>query len=221
MSGGERFPRGESLICLITAGELSDSNFSEKRNSVVEQAVVAATSGVDMVQLREKGLSAKLLFELTSEVVAAIEGSGCRVIVNDRADIALAADAHGVHLTSVSLEAGTVREAFGDSLIIGVSAHGFDDIEAAKRGRADYVTFSPIFETASKMQYGPPQGLGKLEEAVRVAGQMPVIALGGIDSANAGSCRDAGARGIAAIGLFRSPVGMADTVAKLRSAGRK
>lgn len=221
MSGGEGFPRGEFLICLITAGELSDSDFSDKRHSVLEQAVAAASSGIDMIQLREKNLSARNVFELTSEVVAAVEGSGCRVIVNDRADIAVAAGAHGVHLTSVSLNAETVREAFGDALIIGVSAHGLDEIAAASLGRADYVTFSPVFETASKLRYGPPQGLGKLEEAVRVAGRMPVIALGGVDSANAGSCRDAGARGVAAIGLFRSAVGIPDVVAKLRSVGRK
>ena len=121
------------------------------------------------------------------------------VVVNERVDIALAAGAHGVHLRSRPISPREWRRIVPRQFMIGVSCHALQDIRDADG--ADYVYFSPVFESPGK---GPPVGLDGLREAVRVA-SMPVIALGGITWESAPSCIEAGAAGIAAIRLFQQP----------------
>jgi thiamine-phosphate pyrophosphorylase len=129
-------------------------------------------------------------------------GTATRLFVNDRFDVARAAGADGVQLTSLSLPPRVVREACDDEFLIGASTHSLETAREARDGGADFVVFGPVFETESKLAYGPPQGLEKLREVTKALDGFPVIAIGGITLDNAQSCFEAGASGIAAIRLF-------------------
>jgi thiamine-phosphate pyrophosphorylase len=161
------------------------------------QAAVEAE--VPLFQIREKSLQARELYELTSRAAEITRGSKTRLLVNDRADIARAAGADGVHLTSQSLPAGVVRNMFGSEFLIGVSTHSLDEARAARDGGADFVVFGPVFE---KLGFNAPQGLDKLREITSELGDFSVLAIGGISLENAAACLDAGASGIAAIRLL-------------------
>jgi len=143
-----------------------------------------------------------VLYELAARAAALTRGSFTRLLVNDRADIAQAAGADGVHLTASSLEASIVRTTFGADFLIGVSTHSLAEARAARDGGADFAVFGPVFETAAKLTYGEPAGLEKLAEAAHELSPFPIIALGGITLTNAPNCLDAGASGIAGISLF-------------------
>jgi thiamine-phosphate pyrophosphorylase len=143
-----------------------------------------------------------VLYELATRAAEITRGSKTRLLVNDRADIARAAGADGVHLTSQSLPAGVVRRTFGSEFLIGVSTHSLDEARAARDGGADFVVFGPVFETESKRGFGAPQGLDKLRQVADELRGFPVLAIGGISLENAGACFDAGASGVAAISLF-------------------
>jgi thiamine-phosphate pyrophosphorylase len=195
------------VIYLITSGETTPTTHSQSEEflrllGTVEAAVHAR---VNLLQLREKQLSARALYELTTRAAAITRGSETRLIVNDRADIARAGHADGVHLTTRSLEAHTLRRAFGDSFLIGVSTHSLAEARAARDGGADFATFGPVFETVSKLVYGPPVGPAKLNEAARALSPFPLLALGGITQENADAALQAGASGVAAIRLFNDP----------------
>ena len=162
----------------------------------------AVDAEVPLFQIREKSLPARVLFELVARATEFTRGSKTRLLVNDRSDIASAAGADGVHLTTQSLPVDVVRKIYGGEFLIGVSTHSLDEARAARAAGADFVVFGPVFETESKRVYGPPQGLGKLAEVTRELGEFPVVAIGGITLENAGDCFRAGARGVAAIRLF-------------------
>lgn len=152
---------------------------------------------VDWIQVREKEMSGRDLTRLVQGLV----GSGPRIIVNSRADIALAAGAHGIHLPANSPPPVRLRPLTGSSFLIGVSCHSLADVLRAEEEGADYVYFSPIFPSPSKPGYGPPVGVGLLAEVcVRV--RIPVLALGGVTEENAPLCIDAGAAGFASITAF-------------------
>jgi len=159
------------------------------------EAVVSA--GVSIVQIREKSLTARVLFELATRASSITRGTRTRLLVNDRFDVARAAGADGVHLTSRSLPAPVVREICGRDFLIGVSTHSLDEAQAAAK-TADFVIFGPVFETGSKQ----PQGLDKLREVTSALKGFPVVAIGGINNENAAQCYEAGASGIAAIRMF-------------------
>lgn len=165
------------------------------------EAVVAA--GIPLVQLREKSLSARVLYELTTRAAGIAKGSATRLLVNDRFDIARAAGGDGVHLTSHSLPANVVRSICGNDFLIGVSTHSLDEALNARTQGADFVVFGPVFETPSKQIYGAPQGLEKLREVTNALDGFPVLAIGGINLDNTADCLSAGASGIAGISLFR------------------
>lgn len=130
------------------------------------------------------------------------KGSATRLLVNDRFDIAKAAGADGVHLTSRSLPANIVRSICGDDFLIGVSTHSLETALDARAAGADFVVFGPVFETPSKQIYGKPQGLDKLREVTTALQGFPVLAIGGINLENVYECFCAGASGMAAINLF-------------------
>ena len=143
-----------------------------------------------------------MLHHLAARVVEITRGTQTRLLINDRADIARASGADGVHLTSVSLDARIVRRTFGDDLLIGVSTHSLEEAVAARQGGADFAVLGPVFKTRSKPLHGAPLGLSKLSEAARALAPFPLIALGGITLQNAHDALRAGAAGVAAIGLF-------------------
>ena len=174
---------------------------SGKRESLdILQLVQAAVEAeVPLFQIREKSLPARELYELTSRAIEVTRGSKTRLLVNDRADIARAAGADGVHLTSQSLPADVVRNVFGSEFLIGVSTHSLEEARVARDSGADFVVFGPVFE---KHGYSSPQGLDKLREVTSELGDFPVLAIGGISLDNIAACLDAGASGIAAIRLL-------------------
>jgi thiamine-phosphate pyrophosphorylase len=181
---------------------------------LVEAAVAAK---VPLFQIREKTLSARVLFELTARAAEITRGGGTRLLVNDRSDIARAAGAAGVHLTSQSLPAVVVRKTYGPEFLIGVSTHSLDEAHAARAGGADFVVFGPVFETESKLAFGAPQGLSRLEEVTSELRGFPVVAIGGITLENAGACFKAGASGVAAIRLLNDAGRISSIVETIRS----
>ncbi len=187
---------GEPLIYLITEGEMTVENFTEKKSRTLEIIKRAVQTKISLIQIREKKLSARLAFELASEAAEITRGTKTKLLINDRADIAFAANADGVHLTSNSLSAATVRQDFPPHFIVGVSAHTIKEATVAKREKADFITFSPIFFSPDK---GKLQGLEKLREVCETLKPFPVLALGGIDQTNYKSVLENGASGFAAI----------------------
>ena len=192
------------ITYLITSGETTAATTpsTEDFARLLKLVSAAVAARVNLIQLREKNLNARVLYELTSRAVAITRGSSTRLLVNDRADIAHAAGADGVHLTGRSLAASVVRQTFGADFLIGVSTHSLAEARAAREGGADFAVFGPVFETASKRIYGEPVGLEKLKEAAHELAPFPIIALGGVTLNNAADCIGAGASGVAAIGLF-------------------
>jgi len=162
-------------------------------------------------------LPARALYELTCRAVEITRGSKTRLLVNDRADIARASHADGVHLTTRSLPAQVVQDIYGPEFLIGVSTHSLREAEVARKNGADFVVFGPVFETESKREFGEPQGLEKLREVTQALDEFPVLAIGGISLENVAACFAAGARGVAAIRLLSDPKTMTSTVNTIRS----
>ncbi|MDT5295085.1 MAG: thiamine-phosphate pyrophosphorylase [Acidobacteriota bacterium] len=207
------------IIYLITSGETTDATTAggadfRRLLSLVERAVAAR---VAFVQLREKSLTARTLYDLAAGAAALARGSATRILVNDRADIARAAGCDGVHLTTRSLDASVVRRAFGEDFLIGVSAHSLAEAGAARDGGADFAVFGPVFDTPSKRPYGPPLGLEALRDAAHALSPFPLVALGGIVEGCVGEVRRAGAAGVAGIGLFGAGQNFARTVHHIES----
>ncbi|HBG46796.1 MAG TPA: thiamine phosphate synthase [Deltaproteobacteria bacterium] len=157
--------------------------------STVEAAL---RGGVKLVQLREKDLSARELLGLANELRELTRAWGARLLINDRADIAMLCGADGVHLTSISYPASSARELLGKEGIIGVSTHSVKEARLAESQGADFVTFGPVYHTPSKAMYGEPLGVEELEKAVRAL-SIPVYALGGINIENIGEAASTGA----------------------------
>ena len=187
------------LIYLITDGALTPENFREKSSATLKIIEKAVLGEIPLIQIREKRLLAGQVFELVSKAARLTKNSNTRLLVNDRADIALAAAADGVHLPANSLPAQIIRRNFGADFIIGVSAHSAEEVGRARLAKADFATFGPVFATASKARYGAPQGVAKLRAVAATHPDFPVIALGGIDENNFAEALRAGAKGIAAI----------------------
>jgi thiamine-phosphate pyrophosphorylase len=160
--------------------------------------ITAQTSAVDLIQIREKDLSARELLDLVRQAVAL--RSSAKILVNGRVDIAIAAGADGVHLPSASVPPFVFRQIVPTGFVIGVSCHSAEDVQRAEREGADLVVFGPVFPTPQK---GPPAGLAALESACRTA-SLPVFALGGVTYENARECIRRGAAGVAGIRLFQS-----------------
>ena len=175
----------------------------------------AVDAEVPLFQIREKSLPARVLFDLVARAAELTRGSKTRLLVNDRSDIARAAGADGVHLTAQSLPVEVVRKTCGAEFLIGVSTHSLDEARAARAGGADFVVFGPVFETASKRVYGEPQGIDTLAAVARELGEFPVVAIGGVTLENAGECFDAGASGVAAIGMFNDAKNMSSIVNRI------
>ena len=192
----------QPVVCYVTDRKAlpGDKTVSE----LVDKIREAAAAGVDWVQIREKDLPGRKLFELVREAVTL---ASVRVIVNDRLDVALAARAAGVHLGHASVPAREVvawcraGNAPADFLV-GVSCHSLEGAREAETAGASYTYFGPIYETPSKIPFGKPHGVDELAEVARAV-RIPVIAIGGVNESNAAECIRAGAAGIAAIRLVQ------------------
>lgn len=178
------------------------------------EAAVAAK--VDLIQIREKRLSTKILYKLSARAADITSGSPTKLLINDRADVAASAGADGVHLTSLSIPPYIVRRTFGAGFLIGVSTHSLEEAAAAGRSGADFIVFGPVFDTLSKRQYGKPHGLGELRKVSSEMAPFPVLALGGVTTSNAADCIHAGAAGIAAIRILNNRLQLGRVVKEIR-----
>jgi len=149
-----------------------------------------------MIQVREKDLESGALCELVRAVLETVKGSGTKVLVNDRLDVALATGADGVHLPANGLSVSDVRP-FID--LVGISTHTTEEVRNARDEGASFALFGPVFSTPGKI----PVGVIRLREATQEAAKMPVLAIGGITSKNTAQVIEAGAAGIAGIRLFQ------------------
>ena len=201
------------LLCYITD--------RRQLRSVSLAAVVSETigAGVDIVQVREKDLTTRELITLVEEALSATREpgmGGARVVVNDRVDVALAAGADGAHLAARSMPVQVVRRFVPRAFVIGVSCHSLGEAMAAESGGADYLVLGPIFETPSKLGYGPPLGLEKLRNVTSRI-RIPVLALGGVTVDRIRPCLEAGASGIAGIRIFQDCESVQERVRELRA----
>ena len=162
---------------------------------VVEECLAA---GLRAVQLREKDLEARPLLAMARALREATRAHGARLLINDRADVALAAGADGVQRTHTSLPVAALRAITPAGFLVGASTHSLAEARRAESDGADFVVFGPVYDTPSKRAYGPPQGLPALEQ---VAGALtrPVIAVGGLTPARVPEVLAAGAAGVAVI----------------------
>lgn len=211
------------LLYYITGRAQFPGSEAERRARLLDKIAEAARAGVDFIQLREKDLSTRDLESLSRAAVSRLHletrnsklETPTRLLINSRLDVALAAGAAGVHLTSSDISASEARavcdKAGLANPVIAVSCHSADDVRRAESHGADFVVFGPVFEKSGRAGVGlealraacaAPMRPRSLEGAG--SSSMPVLALGGVTLANARSCLDAGAAGLAAIRLFQS-----------------
>lgn len=170
---------------------------------ILHQIQLAIEASIDLIQIREKGLSTQELLELAVKARELARDSQSKVLINDRLDVALAAELDGIHLGQHSLLPQVVRAQLPRSdFLIGASVHCCDEFRLVKND-VSFVTLGPIFFTPSKAGYGSPIGLDVLERVCQES-TVPVLALGGIDRGNYSQCLESGAAGIAAIRLFQN-----------------
>lgn len=180
---------------------ITDRHYVGGEAALLKSIERALRNGIERIQIREKDLSARQLYSLVHQAMAMPNPHGSKILVNTRADVALACGAHGVHLPGNSIAPAEIRRIVPEDFLIGVSTHSIEEIGVAALEGSDYVLFSPIFPTVSKPLQGEPQGLGQLREAVR-ASFVPIFALGGITPDNSLACMEAGAVGVAGISMF-------------------
>lgn len=218
----DRLPASRPLWCLVSSrGRLADTPAASLA-ALVALVAAAAEAGVQLIQIREGDLEAGEQCALVQACVAAVEGSGSRVLVNERTDVALAAGAGGVHLRADAPPASRIRSLVPPTFLIGRSVHSVAEARAAVAdGGVDYLTAGTVFETASKPGRRDRLGLEGLRRIVEAA-DVPVLAIGGIDASTAELAGRTGVAGAAAIGVFcrggRTARELAATVDRLRGA---
>jgi thiamine-phosphate pyrophosphorylase len=177
----------------------------------------ALEGGARAVQLREKDLNGKDLFQLADKTRELCDRYQAQLFINDRIDVALAVDAAGVQLGKTSIPIETSRLLLGPRKLIGYSAHSLEESRFAEQSGADFLLFGPVYFTASKAPYGAPQGLGALKKIVENVA-LPVYAIGGIQADRVVDVRRTGARGVALISAIISandPKGAAASMVEL------
>jgi len=172
--------------------------------SHLEQVTRLIDGGATLMQLRDKHAPSREFYEQTAECIAHARSRGVRIIINDRADIALMTDANGVHLGQEDLPPRAAREVLGRGKIIGYSTHSVEQAIAAASLGVDYIAIGPVFETRTKADPDPVIGLEGLSRVRAAIGSLPLVAIGGIDVSNIADILQAGADSAAVIsGVLR------------------
>jgi thiamine-phosphate pyrophosphorylase len=197
---------------------------SDRRRRLLQTIEEAVACGIDFIQLREKDLPIReleILATQAEQIVRESRGGSTRLLVNSRVDVAIAAQAQGVHLRSNDISPLDARAAWrkvdGKQLpVIAVSCHTEAEVARAADSGADLVVFGPVFEKKNTADF-VPRGLDRLHSAC--AFKIPVLAIGGVTHENAALCVNAGAAGVAGIRLFQDR-DMTETVTRLRESVR-
>jgi thiamine-phosphate diphosphorylase len=193
------------LLCLVTDRRRlapGAASAAAERQCLLEQARYAVAARIDLIQLRERDLSAADLTSLAIDLMRITAGSPTRLVINDRVDVALASGAGGVHLRGDSIPVSAARLLAPSGFLIGRSVHTVS--EAAAAADADYLIAGTVFSSVSKEPAAPLIGLDGLASIARSV-TVPVLAIGGITVGRAGELALSGVSGLAAIGLFLGP----------------
>lgn len=167
--------------------------------SHAEQVEVLIAGGATLIQLREKHASPNDFYNAAAEAIAVARRHGVKIIINDRVDIALALNADGVHLGQDDLPPAGARAILGDKVILGFSTHTLEQAREALKLPVDYIAFGPIFPTKTKQDPDAVVGLDGLREVRALSGDIPIVAIGGINADNVSFVLDAGADSAAMI----------------------
>jgi len=158
----------------------------------------SAAAGARIFQYRNKAASMKEAYAEALPLSKLAAELGVLFIINDRCDLSLAVDAHGVHLGQDDLPYADARKILGQDKVIGLSTHNAEQVKEAGKIRPDYIGFGPVFKPGSKLDHDPPVGIEGLR-AVRSLTTLPIFAIGGIHVEQAGEVTRAGANGVAVI----------------------
>ena len=172
--------------------------------SHADQVLHVGQQGMPLIQLREKLLSSQEFYREAAAALRVARELGVKIIINDRIDIALALKADGVHLGQDDLPPEAARRLLGPQAIVGFSTHNPEQARLAAKMPVDYIAIGPIFETSTKSASETPVGLIGLREVRQVVGQIPLVAIGGINGENRQDVLDAGADAVAMISDFWS-----------------
>ena len=170
----------------------------QTRLSHFELAQMAIKGGADTIQFRQKSGPTREMIQIAQQLKKLCLEAGVQFIVNDRVDVAIAAEADGVHLGQDDFPIPLARKLLGEEAIIGGSAATLEEAKKCLAEGADYIGFGPVFPTSSKTDAGPVSGINILKKVVESI-QLPIIAIGGISPMNTHQVIEAGAYGIAVI----------------------
>ena len=206
-------PRSRAAAQAVSGVHVLADDGAPWRLGPVEQARAACDGGAAVVQLRAKRATDRETLAWADEIRRMTRACGALFMINDRFDLAIAADADGVHLGQDDLPPESLPPQVRDRLLVGRSTHSSEQARAAA-DTADYIAFGPVFGTHSKPTDHDARGLPALAEVVARIAPRPVVAIGGIDVARAADLREAGAAGIAVISAV---AGAEDPVAATRA----
>ena len=170
--------------------------------SHLEQAKRFVRGGSRFIQLREKDLGSHEFYDAAAKTVEFASTSGTTIIINDRVDIAIAAGAAGVHLGQDDMPPEKVRALLGDKAVIGYSTHTIEQAKSAAVLPVDYIAIGPIFHTNTKADADAVVGLDGIRRVRDVIGELPLVAIGGININEIASVLEAGADSVAMIGAI-------------------
>lgn len=206
----DRSSPGQWRLYVITDGKAS------RGRSHLQVAEAAILGGADVLQLRDKEASSGRFFRVALQLRKLTRDAKIPFIVNDRLDIALAADADGVHVGQSDLPASVVRDLMGPARILGVSVDTVEEAVLAEKDGADYLGVGPVFEArGTKPDAGEPVGVERIAR-IRLHSRLPIVAIGGIDAGNARKVREAGADAAAVISAIASADDIALAVRRLK-----
>ena len=194
---------------------ITDPKASRGR-SHLQVAEAAIVGGADVLQLRDKEASSGMLYRVALQLRKLTRDAKVPFIVNDRLDIALAADADGVHVGQTDLPASVVRGIIGPGKILGVSVDTVEEAVLAEKDGADYLGVGPVFEArGTKPDAGEPLGVDRIAR-IRRRCRLPIVAIGGIDAENARVAREAGADAVAVISAIVAADDIAQAARRLK-----